>query len=327
MPSLQNALLDAYVRSIRAREKHKLTHAVLRQVWGAARRSLTGDLRCRFLDRNLALPAGHALPVNHAYYPDYSMNLGRLGRLIQAKHADMTAVDIGANVGDSVLIWRHFASFPILAVEGDPRFFDYLVRNVGREPDVELERSFIGDRDQRMRGRLQTAEGTGKLVLDGDPDEEAGGVQLRRLASVIADHPRFAAFRLLKIDTDGFDSLIVRSSLDLLARTRAALFLEYDPYFLEQRDPDPLGLFADLARTGYARFLAYDNFGLLLVTGDVADRRLVEDLHRAFSGWNCRRYLDLCVFHAEDEDLFETIRASEYEHFRSIDKRLHFRNG
>lgn len=326
MPSMQNALLDVYVRSIRAREKHKLAHAVLRQVWGAARHSLEGDLRCRFLDRELVLPAGHALPVNHAYYPDYSMNLGRLGRLIQAKHADLTAVDIGANVGDSVVIWRHFAAFPILAVEGDPRYFGYLDRNVGREPDVELEQSFIGDQDRLMRGRLQAVDGTGKLVADSGSAGE-GGVQLRRLASVIADHPRFAAFKLLKIDTDGFDSLIIRSSLDLLAQTRSALFFEYDPYFLEQHDPDPQGIFADLAKTGYTRFLAYDNFGLLLVTGEVADRRLTEDLHRAFSGWGCRRYLDLCVFHAEDEDLFETARSSEYEHFRSIDKRLHFRNG
>lgn len=323
MPSFQNALLDVYVRSIRSRESRKLTHALLRKVWGAARGRLDDDLRCRFLDRDIVLPAGHALPVIHAYYPDYSMNLGRLGRLIQAKHPDLTAVDIGANVGDSIFIWRHFASFPILAVEGDPHYFGYLALNAGPEPDVELERSFIGDEDRRMAGRLSATDGTGRLVAE----PGAGDVELRRLASVIADHPRFADFKLLKTDTDGFDSLIIRSSLELLSRTKSAVFFEYDPYFLEQHDPDPLGLFADLAGAGYRHFLAYDNFGLLLVTGEAGDRRLTEDLHRAFSGWGCRRYLDVCAFHAEDDDLFETVRASEFEHFRSIDKHQHFRNG
>lgn len=323
MPSLQNTLLDAYLRSIRSRSTRKLTHALLRQAWAAARGRLSGDLHCRFLDRSMVLPAGHALPVTNAYHPDYSMNLGRLGRLILDNRPGMTAVDIGANVGDSIRIWRHFASFPILAIEGDPRYFGYLAANAAGEPDVELEQSFVGDQDRRMSARLSATEGTGRLVSG----EDAGdGVDLRRLASIIADHPRFNDFKLLKIDTDGFDSLIIRSSLDLLDRTRSVTFFEYDPHFLEQRDPDPLGLFADLAQAGYGRFLAYDNLGLLLVTGDVKDRRLTEDLHQAFSGWGCQRYLDLCVFHEEDEDLFEVARASELDHLRTIDKRQSFRD-
>jgi hypothetical protein len=43
----------------------------------------------------------------------------------------------------------------------------------------------------------------------------------------------------------------------------------------------------------------------------------VEDLHNYVSGRGGTRYYDICVFHSEDDDLFEKIRTSEIQFFKN----------
>ena len=63
-----------------------------------------------------------------------------------------------------------------------------------------------------------------------------------------------------------------------------------------------------MRRGGYRKLIAYDNLGEYLATADLSDSRLLRDLH-AFAGRKVKRYLDLCVFHEDDVDLAEAVRA------------------
>ena len=74
----------------------------------------------------LYLPLSHRLPQHRLATPGYSSNLGRLAQIVQSKYPDLTLVDVGANVGDSVAIVRRRIHCPILCVEGEERFASIL---------------------------------------------------------------------------------------------------------------------------------------------------------------------------------------------------------
>jgi hypothetical protein len=77
---------------------------------------------------NLKFPVLHALPLVMQEYPDYADNLTRVAKCIQQKYSDLTIIDVGANVGDSVFMLKRDVLCPILCIEGDPRFFEIEIR-------------------------------------------------------------------------------------------------------------------------------------------------------------------------------------------------------
>src|SRR4029450_4515243 len=105
----------------------------------------------------------------------------RLGAL--APELGGAVVDIGANVGDSAAAVRSESEVPILAVEGDPRFYGWLVRNAARIGDVELEQSVVEEPEE---GTFERGLGTARLVPGGDR------LRSKPLAQILEEHPRFA---------------------------------------------------------------------------------------------------------------------------------------
>ncbi len=262
----------------------------------------------------LVVPFSHELPFVRRALPQYASNVGRLAKLVHEKYPDMTLVDIGANVGDTLAILRSFAHFPVLCIEGDDRFFAILEENVRRAGfhEVELARTFVSSTSGQLRAASITGRGTGRLQ-ESQTGKQTVGVQ--RLADILHDHPRFAQFRMLKIDTDGFDCRILRGALDVLAARRPVIFFEYDPHFLAQAGDAGIDIFQSLRNIGYVKALAYENNGDYLLAGELDHTQQWEDLHRFYTGRNGQRYLDLCVFPSDDADLCETARRSELNFF------------
>jgi FkbM family methyltransferase len=263
---------------------------------------------------SLLLPFSHELPFIRRAAPQYSGNVGRLARLVREKYSDMTMVDIGANVGDTVAIVRRLCRCPMLCIEGDARYFEILQSNIVRAgfDDVELACTFVGSETGSIRAVSVASGGTGRLVLDHDA---AAPLKIKRLSDILADYPRFADFKLLKIDTDGYDCRILRGSVDLLARCRPVVFFEYDPHFLTQCSDKGIDVFECLRAAGYGPALVYENNGDYLLSTDLASDAMLLDLHQFYTGRHGQRYMDLCVFHQEDEDLCHRARAGEREYF------------
>jgi hypothetical protein len=76
--------------------------------------------------KKLKLPFSHRLPLYMWLFPQYATNLGRIARYTFEKYSDLTLIDVGANIGDSIAIVRENGHFPILSVEGDSSFFALL---------------------------------------------------------------------------------------------------------------------------------------------------------------------------------------------------------
>lgn len=257
---------------------------------------------------SLLLPLSHQLPFIRASHPKYSTNIARIAAIAFSKYPDLSMIDIGANVGDTVAIVRHDAHFPIMCIDGDPAFFSILEQNAHAWTDISLVRSYVGEINGLTLTRAIADHGTARLVVD---TRGGNSTQTATLTNILSAHSTFPSPRLIKIDTDGFDLKIVKHELALIERLRPIIFLEYDPYFFEQHQSDGRSLFRDLASIGYDAALIFDNTGEFLTRMSLGDDRLQEDIHHFYTGRAGRRYCDIAFFHAQDADICAQTRRGE----------------
>lgn len=252
----------------------------------------------------LLAPISHQLAFFRRDLPLYSKNIGTVAKLLKDHYPNLTMVDIGANIGDTAAIVNRQCPVPMLCVEGSPRFYDYLKANlstmaVDAEPDLAL----VGNEINGPQ-RLVLKEGTARSELDVE-----AGVRAQSLSTILARHPRFMNFKLLKVDTDGFDCSILGGELPLLEKHHPVIFFEYDPQLFCGSPWDGLRLFFGLRQIGYDDVLFYANTGELLAGGSLADEDFLQDMHAWAASQASRRYCDVCVFAREDGEVAAQIRA------------------
>lgn len=252
----------------------------------------------------LKLPLSHELPFYRRSFPTYAINLGRITRHVITKYPDLTVIDVGANVGDSVAILRQCGPPPILCVEGEPRFFRLLTENTRHLEDLELEQTFIGANGDHIDS-IYSHDGNAEVRLGSPP----GTAKLCTLSEVIARHPRFSGAKLLKLDAEGFDCRIIASENELLRRTRPVLFFEYYPTCCEQTGQAAFPVFSQLAALGYSKLLIYENQGRYSKALEIAQMSALTDLHGLLV--QVGGYCDVVAFHAEDSNLADDAQATE----------------
>jgi FkbM family methyltransferase len=262
-------------------------------------------VECRVGGRRIVLPLSHDLPLYLAEFPRYGENLVDLVDVVVREKGPCGLVDIGANVGDTIIAVRSRVDVPALAIEGDELYARLLARNVASVPDVEIELAYVASSLTAGPVRAVRATGTAALV----PSDAASPVVTRPLTEIIESHPTFSAPGVVKIDTDGADAAIVVANAEWFARVRPIVFLEY-AFDLAARigDHEPWRAFAELALAGYEKAIVYVNTGELLLEASASDERLWRDLarHRASPA-----YFDVAVFPAGDNQLFERAIGQE----------------
>jgi FkbM family methyltransferase len=293
---------------------NRLWYAAFSKVRSVLARKRTRFVRYDLDGTELLVPLGHDMPLYRRSHIDYSNNIGRLASYVAAKYDKLTVVDIGANVGDTAAIIRARCQAPILCIEGDEFYFELLQNNIDRSQmrDVQRCHAFVGTSDIDMRGGLQRQAGTASFVAN-----SSQSVTPLRLSEILCHYPIFESAKLLKIDTDGFDCQILNSELEWLARAKPVTFIEYDPYFNERQGYDARRVFRDLQGIGYRLCVVWDNTGEYLLTAELANASLLEDLHVYYSGRYGSKYADIAFVHEEDFDLGLEIRQSEVSYFQN----------
>ena len=261
--------------------------------------------------KTILLPVWHDLPTNRKIFPLYSENLGRIAAKLAGKYKNLCAIDIGANIGDSVFIIKSFADIPILCIEGNEYFFSILKKNIQYWSDVCTEQTFVGDRIE-SKGSYSYSKGSGRII---ETENSSENIRFESLHKIITKYPQFEKCKLIKIDTDGFDCRIIRSSLDYLEKSKPVLFFEYDPYLLRELNDDGLSTFDLLLKRGYNLALFYDNNSDYLLCAELNQKNLLEDIHNYYSGRNTERYCDICIFHSDDNDTAFNLRKEELKFF------------
>ena len=148
-----------------------------------------------------------------------------------------------------------------------------------------------------LSGELHEDEGSAGFVSSPET------VSTQSLDDLLSANGEFRAARLLKIDTDGFDSHIIRGALPWLRAQRPVLFWECDPVADAAASGCGIELFHDLREAGYATFTFFANSGEVVCGCKATDNSIIEDLYRFLYRRSHMPYADVCAVSEKDSDL------------------------
>ena len=295
--------------------RNKLECAVLERVRGILGRDQSKLVRYNLDGAELLLPLAHEMPLYRRAFRHYSENVGRLASYVAAKYPELKIIDIGANVGDTAAIVRAKCAAPILSIAGDEFYFQRLQANIQRSQmrDVQPCRTFVGTATAQMSGELRREGGTASFVAG-----FAQSLSTARLSEVLTLYPAFQGAKLLKVDTDGFDCQILESESSWLAETKPVAFIEYDPYLTLKQGYDARAIFQHLLSIGYCTCIFWENTGEYLLTAELSNISLLDDLHFYYSRHRGKKYADIALIHEDDVDIGVEIQQAERGYFRDV---------
>jgi FkbM family methyltransferase len=176
----------------------------------------------------------------------------RAERLI-ARHLgrDMTAIDVGANVGYHTLrMARQVGPLgQVIAIEPAPRAGARLRRNLALNDsmNVAIVVAALGDHDvETAELRLQSS-----YPLSGRGAAEPVRVRIARLDSLVLEQG-VSRVDLIKIDVDGQEAKVLRGALETLRRFRPPVLFELTPSVVEAGGDSIEELFGLLLDLGYS---------------------------------------------------------------------------
>lgn len=229
-------------------------------------------------------------------FPNYSRNFSKLVAEILDEDKTSLIVDIGANIGDTAALLRSKGvSNPILCIEGNPIYINLLKLNATLFNDVEIVQSFLGDKVDKIIGTVITKEGTAKIIQEGLKES----IKTTTLDQLFSEN-NYKNLKILKVDTDGFDILILQGANKTIQEFKPIIFFEYDNS-LNIATESCLEYLLSLSRIGYKKVLFYDNFGNLLVSLNLTDQESLQLLDKYINNsFKPFPYYDVAVFHEND---------------------------
>ncbi len=260
--------------------------------------------------QEIKLPLSHQLREIVEVYPDYNFNLPRIIKYINSVVKDVTVIDIGSNIGDTVAFIKNYCDVPILCIDGNEKYMQILKENTAKYKNVSSCLTLVGAETKEVNLKLISEKGTAYL-------EEGGkAVPMRTLENILNDFPDFKNSKVIKSDTDGFDTIILRSCANVLKKNKPVLFFEFDPHLIKRNNDDALDFINFLEQCGYQYFIFYVNNGDYLISCTANEKETIQQLVAYFSGRKLDIFADICAFSLADKDLFELCKTNEMEHFR-----------
>lgn len=258
----------------------------------------------------ITMPAINPLIYTYETQQDFASEIGRITASIVKKYPGMQVVDVGANVGDTIAIIKGVGNIPIISIEGDRFSFSYLEKNSRQFQDVYLVNQFLGEKTEKLSVSFSKAGWNTTIVPGG-----ASGtvIELKTLDEVITGgFPSFNNIKLLKIDTEGFDTIILRGAFNVLRRSKPILYLEYNRDNMRAIQEEGLSTILGLQELGYHKILFFDDRGRYILSTDLSNRTLIEQLHNYADGrQGLIYYYNLCIIPAGDEDIEQEIVRGE----------------
>lgn len=256
MPSVAQMAYGSLVRLAGVRSPR--AGAAWERAWDMAWRRLSGPVKTTIHGRKVVVNAGYSYPAFSRRWPTYNDPLVELVHQAHAaKGSPVTLVDVGAAVGDTVLLVLERCPGALEAVhcmEGDHEFFGYLERNLAGIPAVQTHRALLSDTEGEVAGLVRVHRGT------------ASAQGAERMPATSLDAVLRAAGRpgvdVLKVDTDGFDGKVLAGARQLLADDRPAVIFEWAPRVYDATGQDRHRPFEVLAAAGYRWLVWFDKYGV-----------------------------------------------------------------
>lgn len=211
---------------------------------------------------------------NFVNFSEYHSMLGCISPAEQHFFLDRVAdtpgdiIDIGANVGIvSVLLARQFPDRVVHAIEPAPGTFAALGKNIALNAlrNVRVHQLAIADAPGSLSFNANPTERATARIATAD-DTHVQIVAATTLDQFVADQS-ISALALLKIDVEGFESLVFGGARDTLARRLPrVIFMEVCPPLTRSAGFDPAEPARIVQAAGYAWFRLEESGALVPVT-------------------------------------------------------------
>lgn len=250
----------------------------------------------------ITMPGNNRQISTYKYRPDANNLLGILSVCVAEKYPNLWAIDIGANVGDTIAIIKTAIDIPVIGIEGDDISYKFLETNTKQFQQVTILKEFLGEKRQTMKVELEKSGWNTTLI----PTENAGQeLSLKTLDEVLEENQLSnKEIKILKVDTEGFDTIILRGTNETLQKHSPVIFFEYNKTNMDAIGEDGLSTLLSLEKYGYHSVMFFDNYGRFMATVPIQQHELIKQLHHYSDDNNSRvGYYDICLFHDKDSEL------------------------
>lgn len=206
----------------------------------------------------IKLDYNHTLPNYQLRFPYYDRFLPHFVKYLPA---NSSVVDVGANVGDTLIGMANAnANLEYICIEADNNFFNDLKINVltllKQFPALKVHtvKQFVGKEiDNIILESTEGAEGTKSAKIGGEIKSKCLDVILSECGIDVKN------LSLIKTDVDGFDYDVIRSSYEAMSYKP---FIYFECQYKNPQQLDEYRLvFKELKDKGYERFAFFDNYG------------------------------------------------------------------
>lgn len=210
-------------------------------------------------DNKIILNQGHALPKYQKEHRLYDRFLP-----ILAKHLpkEKIIVDVGANVGDTLISMIQNLDNKFYCIEPSDEFYEYLKKNIllldkRLQSNIKIFKNLIGT--NKFTGTIvENGLGTASLNVSDNSVSNSKTISLDELSKNEKD------VILIKVDTDGFDFDVLLSGNTILKDEKPILFWENEIKTENQKNGYN-ELYDFLESNGYTHLFIFDNFGNLML--------------------------------------------------------------
>lgn len=251
---------------------------------------------------SIQVPGASHLATFYLDHPDYTSQLKALAVILKKKYPGLSAIDIGANVGDTACIIKTAVDIPLLCIEGDDSTFALLQENVRQFQNVTAYKLFLGEKTGTMAATFEKAGWNTTIKPDESPNAQT--IKILSLDDFMAAEKVAPGCKLMKIDTEGFDCSIIRGAAKFIRDTLPAITFEYNRDNMEALGEKGTGTLAMLRDLGYSQVAFHDCNGRFFTATTMSNEVLVRDLLGYADGkQGSIYYFDLTMFHRDDDDV------------------------
>jgi FkbM family methyltransferase len=253
---------------------------------------------------NIKMPGNNAQIWNYKNHPTLNNNLGQLAEIIQEKYSGSKIIDVGANVGDTMAIIRSYVDAPIINIEGDEQSFSYLEQNTKLFNNIINLKYFLGERNEVLKVNIDKKGWNNTIIPESDATETLSLITLDNLfeeKGINEDE-----FKLIKIDVEGFDTVILRGALELVKKNKPAILLEFDARNMLQINEVEKGIatILSLQDFDYEEVLIFDYLNNFIFNTNINNENLFKNLANYSNKPTTNLpYFDICIFSKQDADL------------------------
>lgn len=259
---------------------------------------------------SIQVPSINPLSTGYSRNPDYTGQLGRIASLLVTKFPNLAAIDIGANVGDTACIIKTAADIPLLCIEGDVYTFGFLERNIRQFQNTVAHRLFLAEKTETIGATF--AKSGWNTTIKPDKADSARKIKVVSLDDFLVTQPNVSNYKLVKIDTEGFDCSIIRGGVKFIQQVHPVITFEYNRDNMEALGEKGLDTLAMLSGFGYSHVFFHDCVGRFFCSASMSDQVLIRDLHDYADGKHgAIYYFDVTIFHESDSDVAQAFAKME----------------